>query len=225
MINFVGEDGRIKLVNREWERTLGWTLEEIQRQDLDIFAECYPDPEYRQKVLDFLAESNGEWANFKPRLRDGRVIDTNWTVVRLSDGTSIGIGRNITDRKRAEEALRDSEERFRQLAENIRELFWIKTPDFKRVLYLSPIYERMSGRSLEDRYQDTDYQSFLNTIHPEDREGMAQIMERAEGKEFEVEFRILRADGSIRWIRDRGFPIRDQSGQVYRIAGIANDIT
>jgi PAS domain S-box-containing protein len=225
MIAFVDDQNRIKLVNPEWERTVGWTLEEIQRQNLDIVAECYPDPEYRQLVLNFLAESNGEWANFKPRLRDGRVIDTNWTVVRLSDGTSIGMGRDITDRQRAEEALRESEERFRQLAENIRELFWIKTPDFKHVIYLSPSYESFTGRDRETRYREDGFESFLEMIYPEDRAGMAEIIQRTDGQEFEIEFRISMPDGSLRWIHDHGFPIRDRSGQVYRIAGIAQNVT
>ena len=106
MINFVGADGRIKLVNREWERTLGWSLEEIRQQNLDIFAECYPDPDYRQQVLKFVAKAKGEWADFKTRVRDGRVMDTTWVRVHLSDGTSIGLGKDITERKRAEEKLK-----------------------------------------------------------------------------------------------------------------------
>jgi PAS domain S-box-containing protein len=116
MLNFVDEHGRIQMVNREWERTLGWALKEIQKGQLDIFAELYPHPEYRQTVLRFLAESNGEWRDFKPRVKDGRIIDTTWAVVHLSDGTSIGIGKDITDRKRAEKELRISREHLRSLA-------------------------------------------------------------------------------------------------------------
>src|SRR5258708_5672637 len=76
MIGFVGPNGKIKLANREWERTLGWTLEEVLVQDLDVFAELYPDPKYRQAVLNFVFESNAEWPHFTTRARDGRVIDT-----------------------------------------------------------------------------------------------------------------------------------------------------
>ncbi len=225
MVGFVDQNGVAQMVNRAWEHTLGWTLDEIKSQHIDLIQENYPDPEYRRKVRDFVTNSDAEWADFKTTVRDGRVIDTSWTMLRLSDGTGIGIGQDITKRKRAEEALRESEERFRQLAENIHDLFWIKTADFKRVLYLSPVYESMSGRSAEDRYRDDDYQSFLNTIVPEDRERMAELMRRGAREEFDVEFRIRRPDGSIHWIHDRGFPIRDQSGQIYRVAGIANDIT
>jgi PAS domain S-box-containing protein len=225
MVGFVDQNGQAQVVNREWERLLGWSLEEIQSQHIDIIDENYPDPDYRRQVRDFILNANAEWADFKTKVRDGRVIDTSWAMLHLSDGTGIGIGQDITQRKRAEEALRESEERFRQLAENIHDLFWIKTADFKRVLYLSPIYKSLTGRSPEDRYRDQDSQSFLDAIHPEDRERMAEIMRSGSGEEFEIEFRITRPDGSLRWIRDRGFPIRDQSGQIYRIAGIANDIT
>jgi PAS domain S-box-containing protein len=225
MIGFVDRNGQPQLVNREWERTLGWSLENIRGHNIDIIAENYPDAEYRKQVRDFLRNSNAEWADFKTRVRDGQVIDTSWAMLHLSDGTSIGIGQDITERKHAEEALRESEERFRQLAENIQDLFWIKTADFKRVLYLSPAYERILGRSSQDRYRDEDYQPFLDNIVPEDREKMAEIMRQGARGEFEIEFRITRPDGSVRWFRDRGFPVRDRSGRIYRIAGIATDIT
>jgi PAS domain S-box-containing protein len=117
MINFVDATGHIKLVNRRWERVLGWTLAEIEDEHVDVFAECYPDPRYRQYVLEFLAAGEGEWADFKTRVRDGRVIDTTWAAVRLSDGTRIGIGQDITERKQAQEALRTFSRRLVEVQE------------------------------------------------------------------------------------------------------------
>jgi PAS domain S-box-containing protein len=103
MINFIGQDGRIRLINREWERTLGWSLEEIQRKNLDILAECYPDPQVHREVLEFIATTNAQWGGFRTRVKDGRVIDTMWAMVHLSDGTAIGIGQDVTGRKLLEE--------------------------------------------------------------------------------------------------------------------------
>jgi PAS domain S-box-containing protein len=120
MLEFVGPDGRIKMVNRHWERTLGWTLEEVNGRNIDIFAELYPDPVYRQEVFNFIFTTNAEWGDFKTRVRDGRLIDTTWAKVHLSDGTAIGIGTDITERKRAEESLRQLSGRLLQLQDEER---------------------------------------------------------------------------------------------------------
>src|ERR1051326_3444535 len=115
LINFTGADGRIQLVNRAWETTIGWTLEEIQNEGIDIFAECYPDPQDRKKVLEFISEAKGEWFDFKCRVRGGEFIDISWSRFRLSDGSTVGFGIDVSERKRGEDALRRSEEKFKAL--------------------------------------------------------------------------------------------------------------
>jgi PAS domain S-box-containing protein len=117
MMDLLEANGRIVLINREWERTLGWSAEEIERNDVDVFAECYPDPQYRESILRFIADANGEWCDFKTRTRDGRVIDTAWAVVRLADGTRIGIGQDITERRRTQEALQTFSQRLVEVQE------------------------------------------------------------------------------------------------------------
>lgn len=120
-------------------------------------------------------------------------------------------------------ALGESEERFRQIAENIHEVFWLTTFDSSKTLYISPAYETVWGRSRDSLYQDP--RSFIAAIHPEDHRRLFDLTEKDRERGFEVEYRLVRPDGSVRWIRDRGFPIRDDAGQVYRLAGLAEDIT
>jgi two-component system, cell cycle sensor histidine kinase and response regulator CckA len=128
------------------------------------------------------------------------------------------------ERKQAETALRESEEKFRQLAENINEVFWITDPAKNRMLYISPAYEKIWGRSCASLYQSP--RSWLDAIHPEDR---PRIVEAATTKqprgEYDETYRILRPDGSVRWIHDRAFPIRNPAGEVYRVVGTAEDVT
>ena len=225
LISLFGSDGQIKLVNRQWEHTLGWTLEEIRDRGIDIFVECYPDPRQRQEVVDFIVAATGEWRDFKPRARDGRTLDTMWTNVRLSDGTAIGIGAEITERKRAEEALRESERRLRRLAENIREVLWMVDPNAGRVLYVNPAYEQVWGRTCESLYRD--WRSSVEAIHPEDRPRLLAAI-YAQGRDampIETTYRVIRPDGSVRWVWDRSFPVRDAAGEIYRFVGIAEDVT
>src|SRR5262245_37569825 len=130
-------------------------------------------------------------------------------------------------RARAVEALRDSEERFRQLAENIGAAFFItegfsETPP-GQLRYVSPAYEKIWGCSRESLYQDT--RSWLEAVHPDDIERVLDALRSAGRAQLDEEFRITRPDGEVRWVHDRVFPIRDEDGEIYRLAGIVEDIT
>ncbi len=106
MLRFVDADGPVQLVNRRWEETLGWTLEDLR--DGTVWTELYPDPQMRQRVQEFIRVSDGKWADFRTRVRDGRIIDTRWASVTLSDGTKVSVGEDITERKRQEQ-LREND--------------------------------------------------------------------------------------------------------------------
>jgi PAS domain S-box-containing protein len=126
--------------------------------------------------------------------------------------------------ERREAGLHASEERFRQLAESIREVFWLSDAAKTEMIYVSPGYQEIWGRTCDSLYASP--QEWSQAIHPDDR---ARVWDAALTKQirgdYDEEYRIQRPDGSIRWIHDRAFPVRDATGQVYRLAGIAEDIT
>jgi PAS domain S-box-containing protein len=120
--------------------------------------------------------------------------------------------------------LQESETRFRQLAENIKEVFWINDAETQAVVYMSPAYEEVWGSKCEKVYEQPE--DWIDSIHPDDRERVKKAYyENAKKGEYSEEFRIVRPDGEERWILDRGFPVLDERGEAYRIAGIAEDIT
>ncbi|MBL9214062.1 MAG: PAS domain-containing protein [Opitutaceae bacterium] len=130
----------------------------------------------------------------------------------------------LEDEQRAGRKLRESEERFRQLAENINEVFWVTDLAKQAMLYISPAYERIWGRTCASLYAEP--RTWIDAIHPEDRDAviLAATEKQARGEYDEV-YRIVRPDGAIRWIHDRAYPIADAAGRVYRIVGTAEDIT
>ena len=135
-----------------------------------------------------------------------------------------GTIQDITERTQADRRLRESEERFRQLAEHIDEVFWMNDPANSQVIYVSPAYERITGRTRESLYQSSN--SWIESIHPDDRDRvLAAANQMRTRATFDQTYRIVRGDGSIRWIRNRAFPIYDTAGKLIRMAGIAQDIS
>lgn len=187
--------------------------------------------------------------------KDGTVVpvEMTGTLIRDTAGKPVGVSaiiHDITERKRAEAELRQahddlerrvrertaelvasqqeltaSEEQFRQMAESILEVFWLLDLKTGRVLYVSPAFETLWGRpceSLADGFAD-----WLATLHPDDQAGVARDFKRGvrTGTFTPMEYRIVRPDGSLRWIRDSAWGIRDARGRIVRVAGVFRDIT
>ncbi|MBZ0300744.1 MAG: PAS domain S-box protein [Anaerolineae bacterium] len=136
----------------------------------------------------------------------------------------VSIVRDVTDSKRAEEQLRESEERFRQIADNVDEIFLIRDLPNNRTLYVNAAYEKLWQRPREDLYRDP--WSYMEWIVSEDLPIVHAVNTRTSYPDkLDVEYRIIRPDGEMRWIWSRYFPVRDDQNQAYRLIGVVKDIT
>ena len=137
--------------------------------------------------------------------------------------TAAEMERLVTDLRVTESRMRISQTRFDQLTQNIREVFWISSADAREHDYVSPAYEEIFGQPVQKLHDDPS--AFLALVHPDDREKMAKRTVDPPLDGLGVEYRIIRPDGELRWLRTRGFPVRDEEGAIYRVAGITEDVT
>ncbi|WDT82527.1 MAG: PAS domain-containing protein [Candidatus Manganitrophus sp.] len=221
--------GSCLFVNERWCDMAGMTPEEAKGEGWMRALH----PEDRERVFNEwydAAKAGREFASeYRFQTPQGKVTWLYGSAIALRNESGavmgyIGTITDITERKEAEVQLKESENRFRQLAENIHQVFWMSDTLKQEMLYISPAYEKIWGRSCETLYRQP--KSFVDAIHPEDQPRIQASLERqARGEGTDIVYRVIRPDGSSRWIRDRSFPIHDRSGRVYRMAGIAEDIT
>jgi PAS domain S-box-containing protein len=221
--------GRVTFANPAAISMLGAT-DEAGVLGRPAFEFLHPDerPALADRLNEVLDGSRAQVFQERRYVRaDGRAFEFEVAATLYPDpaGPAIQVVlRDITERKRLETLSREGEERFRQIAESIDEVFWITPPDKNSMIYVSPAYEKIWGRSCAELYANPRH--WLASIHPEDRDRVihAALSKQSEGT-YDEEYRILRPDGGERWIRDRAFPLRDESGAIHRIVGLAEDIT
>ncbi|HLX65112.1 MAG TPA: PAS domain S-box protein [Planctomycetota bacterium] len=222
--------GTITFCNDYLLQLTGWTHKDVI--GTNWFEKFIPESDVATKKLFFDTIENGEIPAhhenpIRTRAGELRMVFWNNTMLRDAAGNVTGvasIAEDITERKESELALRESEARFRQFAENIEEVFWMSSPASNQILYVSPAYEKIWGRPCDALYQSP--RTWLEAIHPDDRDQIQQAAATKQDRgEYDETYRVVRPDGSLRWIHDRAFPIRNAAGEVYRIVGTASDIT
>jgi PAS domain S-box-containing protein len=129
----------------------------------------------------------------------------------------------LTSKLVTQEMLHQSEQKFRQLAENIQEVFWLKDLNSNKIIYVSPVYEQVWGRSCQSLYINAN--SWIDAVHPEDKEYVLATRENNPKSTYDNEYRIIQPDKSVRWIWERSFLVNNNFGEIYRQVGIAQDIT
>lgn len=187
-----------------WRAAYDRTYQTRQQQQIEFWVETAKGKIYFQSK--FVPEFN-----------------TNGEVVSF-----LVVSRDITELKQIQAELQESETRFRQLAETVEDVFWLAEPIAGELvnlnyLYVNSAFSRIWGRPLDLLYHSGT--AWLDTIHPDDRNGVLGALTKQLQENYDHEFRIVRPNGDTRWVRDRTFMVYDESGQVCRIAGIVQDIT
>ncbi|HVF17406.1 MAG TPA: PAS domain S-box protein, partial [Steroidobacteraceae bacterium] len=223
--------GRMTLVNRRWCEMLGY--DESELIGMNIAAVTHPDS--LESTLAAVRKLASGGPNFeiekKYQRKDGSTLiaTSNVSALRGSHGEYRGLIAvivDITSRKQAEEALRRSEERFRQFGDASSDVLWLRKADDLQSEYLGGAVESIYGVRREVMLNDDKGRRWFNLILADDRQGVLDNLDRVRhGEKVSFEFRIRRRnDGAIRWIRNTDFPVFDGE-RVIRIGGIAQDVT
>ncbi len=223
--------GRVLEVNRTMARICGYASpEELCAQVRDLARDFYAEPAQRAEFVRLL-NLQGEVLGYESQIKhqDGTTIwiSENARTVRDARGELLyyeGMVTDVTARKLAEDALRRSEERFREMAERIADVFYIAALDTGHWTYASPAYEPIWGRRLVELYARPA--QWIESVIMEDR---ARVIEAhgqlGPAQEYRIEYRIRRPDGALRWIEDRRYAIHEPNGEMKRAVGVATDIT
>jgi formate hydrogenlyase transcriptional activator len=216
---------RLLDVNEKACKDLGYTREELLSMtvyDIDPNA----DASCHAAVIDKLRTAGFVLKETVHRRKDGSTfpVETSLRYVPLDRNYVVAVSRDISERKHADEALRERDEKFHQVADNIQEIFWMVDTASKQAIYVNPAFERITGRTVTSLLEAP--LSYREIIHPDDRARVLDhLSEAAITGKLDEEFRIVRADGAIRWVETHGFPVYNAEGQIYRLAGVVQDIT
>ncbi|MBX3349083.1 MAG: PAS domain S-box protein [Nitrospira sp.] len=219
--------GRYLQQNSTHERILGYSTDDLEGKTPAIHL----GEDSFASIGRALAVTGSYRGEVKSRTREGTSLTLDLTAFTVKDTLGqpvcyVGIKRDVTERNRAQEALRESEARWQQFAESVGAAFWIAdvTPDERQVVYVNAAFTFIWGIEREELYQD--WSLWLDSIHPDDRLRVKTSHDRFIGggmtAVFHCEYRIVGRDGHIRWISDRRVRM---AGKENRVAGIAEDIT
>ncbi|HSQ94150.1 MAG TPA: PAS domain S-box protein, partial [Methanoregula sp.] len=226
------QDGRPVFANSAMLEISGYPYEEyLQLSPEEMMATVHPDDRHLVATVmaDRLNAKNIPAEHeFRILRKDGTVrwVLTHGSLISYHGAPAIQIAYlDITDRKRAEQALVENEERIRQITETLTSVFYVHDRASDRFVYVSPAYEKIWKRSCQSLY-DNPY-SYLEAVHPDDLPRLLESIRREleDDQYLDTDYRILQPDGTVRWIHAQNFPILDARGVVYRVAGIAEDIT
>lgn len=225
------KSGNILEVNQSSLKAGGDTYEDVVGKPFWKMNAFKLSPHTREQFMQFFqSAANGHHFHSEVEIFNDNqhlyTVDFSIKPIRNDDGVIVSLlseGRNITQEKNAKLALLESEQRFREIAENVDEIFWSRAGDEAKFLYVNPAYERITGRTCQSLYDNPA--SFLQVVAEEDRPALQRLFTTEISDDYSSQFRIKVKDGTFRWFLSRNFVIKDENGKVRRRVGIAGDVT
>jgi len=247
------KEGGVTFWNRASELLYGWTMSEARGTRPETLLKTgFPRP---MAEIESELYAKGQWEGELVQIaRDGRAITvaSRWSLEADADGMYQGIlrlERDLTEQRHlavalsqareelaqtreqrlielgaANEALLESQTRFQQIAEAIRDVVWLTNRSRTATIYVNPAYEELWGQSCQSLYAAPH--SWMAAVHPEDRSRLRKFFAtRTRDEAHEQSYRVVRPDCSVRWVLDRGFPVRDNAGTCSRFIGVLCDVT
>jgi len=225
MINIHDQDSGVAAVNKFFEEHVGFTTEDANEKDL--LREMLPEEEEYDRVKKHISKLNGEWQDFEIRTKDGRILKTTWSNIRLTNGKSLGIGVDITEREKLQEEIRDKEERLTLATKNADVGLWEWQPQ-TGVVIINEVWASLVGYTAEE-LAPVSIETWNNLVHPDDLAYFEKVVnDYFEGKTpvYEAEVRMKHKEGHWVWILDKGRTVEwDEDGKPVRMLGTHLDIT
>lgn len=219
------EPPQITYINDNVTRILGYKPQDFMHSIEFWFQNVHPNdiPGLEKKLA---GTSMTNEYRFKDKKGNYHWLLDNQKVLREEKKFTeiIGTWWDITPQKEAREALRESEEKFRQITETMGEAVWLRSADNRELVYVNPAYEKIWGRTCQSLYHDPH--SFIDAVHEQDKPTVMEAFNQyLKSNQFNLTYRIVRPDGKVRWVQTRSFPVLDQNGKTIRHTGIASDVT
>lgn len=219
MLCFYDREGGVRLINAELRKVLGYALEDFQSNN--VMELCYPDPVYRKEVWDYMVAAPPGWRDLFVRNKAGRKVASSWANVRLSDGSYLGIGIDIRRRKRDQNRIRESEERYRTLVELSPDGIAVECEGI--LLFVNATACKLLGA---EKVDDLTGRPMLDLVHPEDRSRTKRQLEFLHHRRKSlrvVETKLVRLNGKALNVALSAIPIAYRSKPATQI--VIRDIT
>jgi two-component system, cell cycle sensor histidine kinase and response regulator CckA len=215
MLSFYDANGRLEMVNKAFENILGWSLAELK--ETDVLAQCYPDPDYRASVIEFMQTPDGSWRDFHTRNRAGEWLETSWANVRLPSGFNVSIGQDITERKRAEQKIYEQAALLEITTNAI-----LVCDRANKIIFWNKGAEQLYGWLAEEALGQDSTELLYKEITPQLESAFQEVANRGE---WQGELHKTNKYGREVVVESRWTQVRDESGQPKSILRVDTDIT